>query len=322
MMKRFHLIMVALLVVIVGGCYGSGNNGGGDGNDLNLPDTGGDGSTVNDGQGDIPGTCECLNPLDECVDDVCVRRDYRCDALHACDPGYECGPDNTCSCVDFDVCGIDCSVTGYCPEGLITSLVCAPDGICRPVLPCVSHQMCPEGQLCIRLVFDYYSCAPPGTGEVGASCTENTDCRYGVCETGICLASCMLNQDCDPGLLCGDTRYGQLGCMTATDCDACSAPTQVCLSYRCHTGNCLKTADCPGINCTMDIPGIAVNAGQCMDDPTTIRCEGNEFSSMTLFEYCFIHQACWNDSDCTPPYVCVPLHSDVGVGFCGRNMQP
>ena len=325
----------ALAAVAVTACGDSGTNLGGDDDqdvaadaDAGAEDVGGsdDGAVLEDtairddaGWPEGTGGCECVNPLDECVADTCVRTGYVCNALNACEPGYECGPDSRCHCVDSNVCGIRCDRTGYCPEDPRHGTVCAPDGVCRPVLPCIADAMCFPGDLCAGGGVGQATCVPPGTGGVGSVCTSNTDCAEGVCETAVCLQRCRRNSDCAPGLLCGSTREGQLGCMVETECTGCSGASQYCFGIvRCRDSNCVTGADCPG-NCYLDLNSPVVNAGQCMSDPMALPCADDEFASMMALEQCFVHRACWSAEDCGAGYECVPHIMVEGAGFCGRT---
>ena len=277
------------------------------------------GASVDDSGADdgVPAGCECLNPLDVCDRDWCVRTAYTCNALHACETGYECTPDSRCRCVDPNVCGIRCDRTGYCPGERFPPLTCAPDGICRPPLPCLTDAMCPAGQLCIGVAELYPTCAAPGSVPVGGSCAANTDCAEGACETDVCLHRCRLNSDCDSGLLCGETRNLQLGCMVSTTCTTCTGAGQYCSGgANCHGSSCTTNADCPQ-NCYHELMGAA-NAGACMDDPIGLACTDEEFASMMAPETCFIFRGCWADDDCESPYECLADMLPADVGFCGR----
>ena len=328
-------LLPLLMAFGANGCGDSGTNLGGDddqdgSSDSAVPaDDGGsadegtgsdDGGSAEDfgGGDDGAGSCECLNPLDSCERDVCVRTAYTCNALHACETGYECTPDSRCRCTDPNICGIRCDRTGFCPGDSFPPLACAPDGICRPPLPCIEDSMCPAGELCIGQADVYPTCAAPGSVAVGGSCTANTNCMEGVCETDVCLHRCRLNSDCDPGLLCGDTRNQQLGCMVATSCTGCTAAGQYCSGgSNCHTSNCTTNAECPE-NCYHELMGPA-NAGECMTDPFGLACSDDEFASMMSPETCLVFRGCWDDDDCESPYECVLGPFPTDVGFCGRT---
>jgi hypothetical protein len=344
-LHRCPLVLV-MLACTFAACYESGNETGAedaldDSSDLQVGEEDGlfDASDLGDGLDDssdlvvddaydwlvdreTPASCECLNPLDECDESegTCVRRDYTCNAIQGCDPGYECvEPEMECRCIDPEICGIDCSRTGFCPESWRLQ-VCAPDGRCRPALPCLSNLMCQDGQLCILSAGDYYTCAPAGTGGLGAPCSENTDCLEGVCETGVCLHRCLINADCEPGFFCGDTRNGQLGCMVSTDCSDCTAPDQYCwAASRCRTGNCLTSADCSS-DCILEPHDPTIDAGECGVDGVPPQCEEDEFMLVLWFDHCFAPKACWSDNDCSAPYSCEPHRFIDGTGICGRAL--
>jgi len=271
-----------------------------------------------DGPGEIwddaipPELCTCLDPRDGCENLTCVRYGYHCDALHACDVGYEC-EGGSCYCHDREICGIDCSETGFC-GGLDYSLVCATDGLCRPPLHCISDEMCAPGQLCINDSAGF-SCITPGSAEVGAACSRDVECREGVCETNICLHRCRSNSDCDAGQFCSGTRENQYGCMVTPGCSSCFGATQYCDEGRCETGPCRTGADCPGGECEMHLGPLAFR-GRCVS--SALACRDDEFVGETIPDRCLVHAMCWTAIDCPPGYVCL-VHEADGANVCART---
>jgi len=295
----------------------------GDGDDGVLSDNGGDiapdgaDGIPTDADGETTAECMCSNPLDDCTPDDCVRRDYACDALHGCDTGYECAPDGRCHCADITFCGFACSATRPCPA-TDEEWVCASDGICRPPLPCFLDAMCPTNELCIGRGASGEACAAPGTGVIGASCSENTDCLEGSCHSGSCVHRCFVNANCESGLLCGRTDGDQLGCMVTTDCPGCLGPDEYCYYEQCRAQNCRASGDCESRNCMIDMSDPTVNAGECRSDAMLPNCSDDELFS--IVGQCFIPWACWIGTDCPAPYLCADIPGLDGMGVCSRPL--
>ena len=285
-----------------------------------IEDRWGERPDASDGSADGSPACECVNPSDECWEQTCRRAGYTCNALHACESGYECSYDGHCNCIDAGRCGILCARTGYCPSGSWT-LACAADGICRPPLACLSDEMCPPWELCIGSAGIHAVCAPPGTGEVDTPCSANTDCRDGVCTTSVCVPRCRSNADCPAGLTCARTSDNQLGCMlpgrcggscSGDLCDPCTEPDDYCSGSDCRRG-CLVSGECAEFSdCLLD-PRSGGLVGECGSGP---HCGLWEFRQEDR-DRCLIHVACRGDAECPEGYGCFPYFDD-GAGYCGR----
>jgi len=274
-----------------------------------VKDGGNDDGTIEDGGTSQP--CTCRNSKDIVSASVCVRNGYTCNALNLCDNGYECSFHDKCVCIDNGICPIDCSTGCDCPE----YTVCDPrTATCRPEQMCVDDGMCPDGKVCRENREhrpDYYACADPIGGDVGASCDQGYECLSRMCYTGICLKFCTGNRDCPAGQLCSLMDIGTMGCVLQTECGpSCNGDDEYCDEERdhiCKNNFCRTDSDCPG-NCGIEFHAPLV--GQCMppDQPEpALNCTGDEFVTfMGAHEgYCIKYQACWDDADCQSPYSCV-----------------
>jgi hypothetical protein len=173
----------------------------------------------------------------------------------------------------------DCSVgarTGTCdgdfvfPAGAATGTVKG----CRP--HCTSSAGCAEYGSNIACRSRYTpgynpsfltTCAPfTGTGEPGAACSVNTQCRSGFCllqdgrgsqRAGYCAEACDVAADC--GLDAG-SRTGPLGCAPMTflgfqgfDGVFGSADDQLLTARICGGAGCTTDDDCAGARCVPDV---------------------------------------------------------------------
>jgi len=100
-------------------------------------------------------------------------------------PSVSCASSTTTSGVAGDRCVDSCRYQGGCADGFTCAAFGAPHGNCLPV----------------------------GSSEVGASCTVDSQCRFGLCISGACSRDCTADGVCPSGSACmahgGGTIEGQ-----------------------------------------------------------------------------------------------------------------
>jgi len=279
----------------------------------------GDGDSEDGKSGDQVNSepCTCRNSEDM-IDDpdqvnICVRKDYTCNALNLCENGYECNRFNECQCMDNEICPIDCSTGCDCPA---FSVCDTRTTTCRPEQMCADDRMCLDGKVCREdreHPPNYYICAEPIGGGVGASCDRSYECLSRMCYSGVCLKFCTGNQDCPTGQLCSLMEIGTMGCVLQTECGpSCNADDEYCEEnheHICKDAFCRTDSDCLG-NCGIEFHAPLV--GQCItpgQPEPALNCTSDEFVSFMGAiggsGYCIKYQACWDDADCQAPYSCV-----------------
>ncbi len=270
-----------------------------------------------------PETCTCSNAADVCDrDGVCVRADFTCNALNACDESYQCRS-GVCQCSDDTVCGVACEQSTDCP-----GLKVCESGLCRNRLICTSDLSCAGEERCMLNPFGSRgpdrACAIPENRSVGEPCRLSTECASGVCSDlgeGVCLQACTANEECDEGLVCSGGTSSDLGCRIPGDCANCSAPSEHCFRGTCYASHCITGADCPSGRCAQVRGTLLRGARTCTDEGT---CTEGEFSFRGDETYCLSHTPCFNDGDCGEPYRCLGA-DDLNefafaqtLGVCGR----
>ncbi len=165
-----------------------------------------------------PSGVQCDPATGECAGNPCVP---------SC-TGKECGPDG---------CG---GICGACGEGYICEVggQCKPDGECTPTCDGAvcggdgcggSCGECGEGKECMN-----GACY----GQVGATCTQSTQCLTGLClplgQDSLCTLACSADSACPEGWECINWLMGQ--------------PAKVCAPKTNRTiDNCPDTAECVGL---------------------------------------------------------------------------
>lgn len=231
-------------------------------------------STVCEPNGCVPG---CVEPGGECnAAEICNTATGRCEAVNpTCANDNECGaPAQIClsgQCVDGCattgcVAGQTCNATtGHCEQSGPTLLplngTCMRNGDCesdvcfdfgggvgrRCVESCGSSTDCPVGftchvhegaRMCVNATL--FAGSPTFTEPAGAQCTEDGQCRSGLCDDSSCLERCTVDGDCPTGS-CRWYETGQFVFDQACNGPGPGAPVGSTCDFTsdCQTGVCL-----------------------------------------------------------------------------------
>ncbi len=174
--------------------------------------------------------------------------------------------------------GGDCN-SNYCPGNTCTGL-CSEDGDCG-------------GAACHWYEFtaDRYIGAcngPSGAGTNGSSCTQESDCRSGVCYgSGICGDLCGSTADCPNGNVCAPVNFSVCTVDVIFSCLLWEPNfVKACVqSAHGQAANGTACADANGSNCRDGFCNATSNVctGVCSRDsdcPSTMRCAVEEFGDL------------------------------------------
>ncbi len=124
-----------------------------------------------------------------------------------------------------------------------------------------------------------------GTGDVGPSCDDNSDCGGGeLCVDGLCRPFCLDNDNCPSGApICDDDRNLCVQCLGNTDC----GDEQVCTNDVCVDidSGCSDNSDCSG--------------GEFCDDGSCVSIECVDSSDCSAGEECRRFVCVDEGSECT-----------------------
>jgi hypothetical protein len=113
-----------------------------------------------------------------------------CSPTVACRPGLSCGSANTCDFAHSTPDGAPCTINGACLMGSVcdeATHTCAPGGTGDTGAGCKHDADCKSGLRC-TLVGLAAECAPEGKGDLGTTCTSSSDCLGGLgCSGGKCV---------------------------------------------------------------------------------------------------------------------------------------
>ncbi len=206
---------------------------------------------------------------------------------------------------------------------------------CVADTPCTANSDCSDPDVCVvdraGAAIDLTCDAPAGPGDVGGTCTMDSDCESGLCIDGACSAPCDTSNDCaaDGSFVCEITSVatGTGGsedlticvprppdsCISDADCtgtDRCVAnKTMTELQFECgpavgteESGDaCVVDADCAQNLCIGGAcAGPCAEVGDCGGAPQ--RCEvtnvnlGN--NAMASAQICVPPISCGNQGDC------------------------
>jgi hypothetical protein len=125
------------------------------------------------------------------------------------------------------------------------------------------------------------ACRPKGSRANGLACGTDAQCQSGHCAQGdqacgVCAAlvnagdACMVDDDCQPGLVCG----GSGACVVPAPAGgACSAAVPCAYGLYCNSGSCASAEETTGDACVPGLPqSCDLLAGLYCDDQTTL-CE-------------------------------------------------
>jgi len=272
--------------------------------------------------------CDDANP---CTIDTCPSS-HQCENTATADPlccatNEDCDdgdPETKNVCLNFQcqfksencVTDIDCvdsnpCTTEKCNQGTcLTTIVTEPQCACETDGDCIG-----KGNTC-RLeqvgpsTLGLYCGDPIGTKLAGENCSDDGECRSGLCveltDGEICFGGCKSDMDCKGTSACGSIGFN-LGNDQSFEVDACVIPASGCTGdSSCAGGNvCL-----PGLN--PDVPntiigfcgppiGAQTGGSQCSDD---MDCQTG--TCFELFEKGI--DICWakcsTDEDCLPGLSC------------------
>jgi uncharacterized protein (TIGR03382 family) len=149
----------------------------------------------------------------------CRAGDGTCETVDCRTPDPDC-PDN--GCLWGNTCVEDCPTRDWdCPIGSFPGQECAIDGECeqggRCVAalddadflycnkPCEVDEDCPQNMTCNAESECEFG--TPSPGSQGFACTQNDQCRSGICEDLICVFECdPAANDCPDPFLCGPSK--------------------------------------------------------------------------------------------------------------------
>ena len=282
------------------------------------------------------GSCEPIGPGQCRTDSECAPPSTVCEG-ERCVPGCDqprtplvCGPDEVCR-----------RGSGRCgaapPPGCSTDADCAPPRTVCEGGACVAGCLdagCPDDETCGALTG---RCEPPALGELSDACSDDADCRSGLCfELGSvvgrrCIQACGSHLDCPVGFACADylgaktciaARFFEDATFSAGDGSACSAGGECRSGYcgdgaRC-VGTCAESADCAGADgcrwtpvtgetylaaCTGTGPGAGRTGDRCAVDADCAEgvCYGDGICA----------DLCGSTADCPSGTVCAPVDYSV-----------
>lgn len=226
-----------------------------------------------------------------------------------CRNDSECASDEICSggsCVPRPATGSALGEACTSDDGCRSSLCLG--GICTQSCAWLDTRSCPSGFYCdadstTSCSEGYCLRGTAGGGQLGASCSNDTDCDSLFCAEGSCSTPCVPGgaAGCEPGYVC---KVGRLSCRGA--ClpgrelgDACEVNDD-CISRTCAVrgGESFCTARCD-------------DATPCPDD---FECVAAGDQSVCVPERGGLDAACMSDDDCLSG-ICTTDH---GASYCTR----
>ena len=239
-------------------------------------------------------------------------------------------------CADWQghrYCWRACATSADCPPHMVCHGEPQPDGSliggCIPfegsAAACQSDAGCPAGEVCTHhqgpTTREGLCATAVGQAELGAACTQDSDCASGLCREGdqstYCTAVCAADADCGPGYICnrrffnGDVNdyysgwcwranASALPCEAQTDCPEGEA----CTAYAHVDGS---TTYCVA----------SLGDGQ-FGDPCSdyTDCYNWLCWSQPAGDFCSAY--CRQDADCGDGYICMRHESNLGYtrGVC------
>ncbi len=231
----------------------------------------------------VPGQ-ECTGPMDICVGapPTCIRR--RCSGASCTTAGQVCDPISG-ECItpfaDGETCGADVQcASGRCwPAGVFAVTGSPlPGAVCSRA--CCTDVDCPSGEACLDLGTGARGCipfnafgrpTPSALGDATFSCTDNNQCRSGVClaTDRYCMQRCATNGDCPGGTQCARHTFdrplgsGTLQGVTQMICRPSAGLGAGDLDAPCSDGSTCASNLCleSSMICTR---GCRTSAGECM----------------------------------------------------------
>ena len=288
--------------------------------DVSVPDQGvedmgvADTSSPDDMQG-LGGTGDSCSTGEDCESGICLNGV----CAEACSGDADC-PDGS-SCVELEITLEDGSTETV--SACVEDTPCTADGDCAAPDVCVVDRSGDE----VDLTCD----DPSGPADVGAACTDDSDCASGLCLDGVCSAPCDTSNDCsaDGSFVCEITTITtDTGasdditvcvprppdiCLSDSECsgtDRCVASkTMTAIEFACadpvgageSAEACVADADCAQNLCIDGAcAGPCETVGDCGGPP--LRCEvtnvdlGN--NAMDSAQICVPPIQCANQGDC------------------------
>jgi uncharacterized protein (TIGR03382 family) len=165
-------------------------------------------------------TADFIFPYIDQKSGPCRAGDGTCETVGCRTPDPDCLPENEClwgnTCIedcptrDWD-CeigsfpGEECAINGDCEQGgrCIAALDDADFLYCNK--PCDVDEDCPQNMTCNA--DSECEFGTPSPGSQGFACTQNDQCRSGICEDLICVFECdPAANDCPDPFLCGPSK--------------------------------------------------------------------------------------------------------------------
>ena len=345
-----------------------GDTGGSDGNMSDVVDTGDPedtGTDVPDGDSSCTSDADCPEPevcaLDTSTGELSCQESSGGTTGDSCSTGADCASG---ICLN-GTCADTCAADGDCPSGYACETQSIPlDGggtadvdVCvQTDQPCASDEDCTAPEICTvdrSGSSTELTCGDPvGGGELGDSCTDDSECASNLCIEGECSAPCERTADCNDGngfkcepteidLGSGDTETQNVcrpkaadECSSDSDCpgsDRCIAEkTATQIEFRCGTPNsnggesgddCSADADCAQNLCVdTKCAGPCASQGDC-SVAGDYNCEITDVeltNGSDNAEICVPPRPCANNAECLVDEVCTFERTNSGVeSNCG-----
>ena len=161
-------------------------------------------------------------------------------------------------------------------------------------------------------------CSGPKKIDAGGSCVLNSDCNQGlVCTWGKCHAACHTTADCAPGQSCITTSDQSTVCQGPTPCvynSDCQSPLACGADQRCRN-QCQKDVDCtPGQSCTTT--GTCAEPNQVDLNKNLLGPDGGIVGCPVGTETC----SCYPNDTCNAGLTCASrLCVNLGTGGSGTG---
>ncbi len=322
------------------------SGGGGDvGTDTTTPlpdtgpaDTGVDAPTATDTGTDTSAPQPCATNDDCTAPQVCVvDRSGDTVSMTCQDPSGSGGLGDDCT--DDSECASNLCVNGKCSQPCERPVDCSSDGsficdptdiqtgtgatqsvnVCVPKPPtqCTSDADCTSPERCLAVKGSdsvTFECGTPnsGGGDVGATCSTDSDCAQNLCQNGVCSAPCAANGDCaaGDGFSCEISQV-DLGNGNTDNAQVCTPPTPCTNKDDCRLGEVCRVDRATGdMTCGAPNTGGGSLGDVCTGDQA---CAANLCNSDRFGDVCSV--PCADNSDCpTPGYECGTATVDNGNG--------
>jgi hypothetical protein len=234
-------------------------------------------------------------------------------------------PDTSDSACTGSLCS--CAGDSYCASGVCAGVLDVGAGLFAAAgminfctTPCCSSADCEPGLVCYATSSSASAgsyCVPPkwlmrsttlGTGLGGQSCTANSECRSGLCDTtgGTCADTCCSTKqsgmECATGTTCG---FGNFPGVATFDTNF----TPLCGSFGTtpNGGNCQGLSECQSGLCTGTFNGTCQDPCRSSSDCAgqNYSCSIAHLSGSGVYGVCFPYQggnadgtACQSNADC------------------------